>query len=141
MAHFDALKNDPSRRHAFNVHGGMPFFSFLERQRSGQADSWFIRWYLSIFTREGIVLYPRVSLVRNGGFDGTGVHCGVGGSPYDPEGAFLAQAVVRLPRPEVNAPALAAVSRFMATRNTFWQRALRRLRGLLHPLQGLRRQP
>ena len=131
MRDFQTLATQPGLRRQFDVDGAFPYFSILKRQRAGKADSWFIRWYLSLFMSGGMTLYPCHSLVRNKGFDGTGVHCGVGGSPYDPEGALPHQPLTRLPDAgHVDAHALARVRTFLAAKNTFWQRVRRRLHAL-----------
>ncbi len=57
--------------------GAYDYFKLLEQQVRGDVDSWGIWWYLSVFDREGLVLYPPRSLVTNTGFDGSGTH-GVG---------------------------------------------------------------
>jgi acetyltransferase-like isoleucine patch superfamily enzyme len=46
----------------------------LRRQWRGELDSWGIRWYLSVFAQDGLVLWPPRSLVANIGFDGSGAH-------------------------------------------------------------------
>lgn len=131
MGGFEALATQPALRRRFDVDGAYPYFSILKRQRAGRADSWFIRWYLSVFLQGGLTLYPRQSLVRNKGFDGTGVHCGTGGSPYDATDELPRQIPTRLPQPgPADAVALARVQAFLAAKNTVWQRARRRLHGL-----------
>lgn len=35
-----------------------------------------VDWYLNAIKDEGLVLFPKISLVRNIGFDGTGLNCG-----------------------------------------------------------------
>lgn len=77
------LKADRRLRHGFNMEGAYDYFSMLEAQLGGRLDSWAIRWNLSVFMNEGLVLYPRKSLVENKGFDGSGVHCR-GDSPDRP---------------------------------------------------------
>ncbi|WP_310461610.1 hypothetical protein [Sphaerotilus sp.] len=132
MRDFETLVAQPGLRRQFDVAGAFPYFSILKRQRAGKADSWFIRWYLSVFMSGGMTLYPRHSLVRNEGFDGTGVHCGAGGSPYDPQGALPHQPLTRLPDAgHVDAHALARVRTFLAAKNTVWQRARRCLHALI----------
>lgn len=69
------LQSRPDLRRKFNLDGAYPYFSMLEKQRSGKVDSWGILWYLSVFMHGGLVLYPRQSLVMNKGFDGTGTNC------------------------------------------------------------------
>jgi len=39
------------------------------------ANSWAIRWYYSVFVRNGLTVFPTISLVKNIGFDGSGIHC------------------------------------------------------------------
>lgn len=80
--HFDAkgtgyqrLLEDQSLRRAFDLNGKYGYFRMLESQLRGDTDSWAIRWYLSVFLRKGLTLYPKQTLVRNIGFDGSGVNC------------------------------------------------------------------
>ena len=76
MSGFDALSGDLRLRKAFDLDGAYDYFGMLRRQRRGDADSWAIRWYLSVFMRKGLTLYPAKTLVQNIGFDGSGMHCG-----------------------------------------------------------------
>ncbi len=75
MRGFDTLARDRPLRDSFNLDGAYDYFDMLERQRRGRIDSWAIRWYLSVFIRGGLTLYPAMTLVRNTGFDGSGTHC------------------------------------------------------------------
>jgi len=75
MREFDALSSNRQLRDRFNLGGAYDYFGMLERQRGGSIDSWAIRWYLSVFMRDGLTLYPARTLVRNIGFDGSGTHC------------------------------------------------------------------
>jgi len=75
MKGFDVLAGDWHLRDSFNLDGAYDYFDLLERQRRGSIDSWAIRWYLSVFIRGGLTLYPAKTLVRNIGFDGSGTHC------------------------------------------------------------------
>jgi len=74
---YHQLEKDRRRRRRFDLDGHYRYFRMLRAQRNGTADSWAIRWYLSVFLREGLVLFPAKSLVRNLGFDGSGVNCAV----------------------------------------------------------------
>jgi GT2 family glycosyltransferase len=75
MKGFDALVEHRHLRNRFNLGGAYDYFDLLKRQRRGSIDSWAIRWYLSVFMRGGLTLYPARTLVRNIGFDGSGTHC------------------------------------------------------------------
>jgi GT2 family glycosyltransferase len=60
---------------AFDLEGFSFHVDELERNVRGDLNTWAVRWYASIFLNDGLCLYPRKSLVRNLGFDGTGTHC------------------------------------------------------------------
>lgn len=76
--HYDELARSRALRKKFDLGGAYPYFDMLKAQREGRNNSWAIRWYLTVFSRQGVVLYPRRSLVENIGFDGSGEHCGEG---------------------------------------------------------------
>jgi hypothetical protein len=60
----------------FDMDGAYPYRAMLAAQARGELDVWGVRWYASMFLRDGLCLYPRQSLVRNIGMDGSGMHCG-----------------------------------------------------------------
>lgn len=83
---YDLLKNDSKLRKSFDLRDKYPYFKMLESQKTKKVDSWAIRWYLSVFLLDGLVLYPKKSLVGNYGFDGSGVNCiasGYANTPID----------------------------------------------------------
>lgn len=65
---------DSRIRNRFNLGGAYNYSKMLKRQLDGEIDSWAIRWYLSVFSQNGTVLHPSISLVNNEGFDGSGTH-------------------------------------------------------------------
>jgi hypothetical protein len=69
------LREDKALRRRFDLDGVYPYYDMLRRQLAGKLDSWGIRWYLSVFLRDGLTLYPGISLVQNLGFDGSGENC------------------------------------------------------------------
>ena len=93
MTAYDVLKKDSKLRKKFNLDGAYNFYTMLKNQRTGRVDSWAIRWYLSVFMAEGLTLYPVKTLVKNIGWDGSGVHCGASngkdGDQLDPEFSVL----------------------------------------------------
>ena len=65
---FSALEQlgaDAVLRRRFDLDGAYPFYELLERQGRGEADSWAVRWYLSVFLLGGLTLFPSASLVRS----------------------------------------------------------------------------
>jgi len=74
MSRYEKLKVDSKLRRKFDLDGAYPYFRMLDRQSEGKVDSWAIRWYLSVFFQNGLVLFPRHSLVRHDGYDETATH-------------------------------------------------------------------
>ena len=74
LAAWEAVRGDPLALRAFDMDGAYDYSGMVERTRSGDLQSWGVVWYLSVFSRQGLVLYPRKSLVSNTGFDGSGTH-------------------------------------------------------------------
>ncbi len=77
MSGYEKIKHDTQLRYRFDLEGAYNYFAMLEGQLHGKVDSWAIRWYLSVFLKNGLTLYPITSFIRNIGFDGSGTHCGV----------------------------------------------------------------
>lgn len=72
MAQFDSRK-----RYQFSVEGTGNFWKQMVEFKAGKNNSWAIRWYASIFLKEGLALHPSHSLIHNIGHDGTGVHSNI----------------------------------------------------------------
>lgn len=68
------LDRDADLQHRFNLHGAYDYYGMLQDQRAGKIDSWGVRWLLSVFLHDGLVLYPPATLVENTGVDGSGTH-------------------------------------------------------------------
>jgi hypothetical protein len=64
-------------RRRFDLGGSYPFSELLDAQRRGVVDSWAIRWYLSVFQRGGLSLFPARSQVENRGFGSGATNCDV----------------------------------------------------------------
>ncbi len=56
--------------------------NMLNDRIEGRNDSWAVFWSLMVIEKGGLCVSPHRSLIRNIGFDGTGVHCGKD-SKYD----------------------------------------------------------
>jgi len=81
--HFDAdidrliSQFDTSKRQEFSIEGSMNFWKQMKDFKAGRNNSWAIRWYASIFLKDGLTLNPSQSLVNNIGHDGSGTHSGI----------------------------------------------------------------
>jgi hypothetical protein len=64
------IQNNIHIRKRFNL-SDYDYATMLDNQKS-----WAIRWYYSVFIRNGLGLFPTKSLVSNIGFDGSGENCG-----------------------------------------------------------------
>jgi len=119
-------KFDAKRRAAFSIEHTMNFWKQMQDFKKGKNNSWAIRWYASLFLRNGLTLNPAHSLVNNIGHDGTGVHSGIN-DIYN---------VIIHPRPisqfpleiKENHKAYQAIKQFLSTRKgSLWQRLKRYL--------------
>lgn len=72
----EEARRDKAWRQLFDLNETCTFSAMLEERFAGHNDSWGILWWYAVSRRRGLTLYPRRSLVWNGGFDGSGVHCG-----------------------------------------------------------------
>ncbi len=61
----------------FNLDGSCDFWSQVLENKEGRINTWATFWYASIFKKDGLCLNPSKSLVKNIGFDGSGVHCSI----------------------------------------------------------------
>lgn len=111
---YDRLERDPVLRRRFDLEGTYPYFEMLRAQRRGEIDSWGIDWYLDVFATDGLVLYPRQSLVANRGHDGSGAHREES-SPFEAEAhAFTPQ---RLPAVSLDEAQYVQVREFIRRAN------------------------
>lgn len=128
-----ALLKELEDRHltyTFDFNGKYGYTRMLRRQIEGKNNSWAIRWNASLFLNDILSLNVGRSLVRNEGFDGSGTNCG-GGGLYD---SNLSQVPVMLrkilPVCE-NEQARRVYVRYYARTNSFWAKALRRIKRTL----------
>lgn len=68
--------NSLSWRYRFDLDFSYPSSYTLRSRLCGKNNSWAIFWYYTVFQLNGLVLYPKNSMVNNNGFDGSGTHCG-----------------------------------------------------------------
>jgi len=61
-------------RRRFDLDGHFKYARMLSHHMQSKAPAWDIRWYYTVFSRDGLVLYPPRTLVVHTGFDGTGTH-------------------------------------------------------------------
>lgn len=80
----DALAADAAFSSRFSLDGAADYQSMLSDRIAGKNNSWGILWWYAVARANAQVLYPRVSLIWNGGFDNSGVHC-AGDLPFQPE--------------------------------------------------------
>lgn len=61
--------------YTFNIDGSYDYLGQLLANVEGKLKTWAVKWYASVFLRQGLCLHPAPSYVRNIGHDGSGVHC------------------------------------------------------------------
>ena len=74
VKNFNKLKKDKKKINQFEK-GGNDLFKMLELQHYGKIDSWAIRWCYAQFEHSAFSITPKVSLIKNLGFnDKLGTH-------------------------------------------------------------------
>ena len=102
----------------------------LRRQTEGKNNSWAIRWNASLFLNDILSLNVGKSLVQNKGFDGSGTNCG-GGNLYASRLWMNPIQVHRISPATENLQARNAYVRYYARTNSFWAKAIRRIKRTL----------
>lgn len=114
----------------FDFNGKYGFTRMLRRQTQGKNNSWAIRWNASLFLKDILSLNVGRSLVQNEGFDGSGTNCG-GGGLYASNLHLDPLPVVPIRPIEENLEARRAFSRYYGRTNSFWAKAVRRIKRTL----------
>ena len=116
--------------HVFDFNGKYGFTRMLRRQIEGKNNSWAIRWNASLFLKDILSLNVGRSLVQNEGFDGSGTNCG-GGGLYASHLYLQPLFITPISPIEENKQARQAFIRYYARTNSFWAKAIRRIKRTL----------
>ena len=116
---------------AFDFNGKYGYTRMLRRQIEGKNNSWAIRWNATLFLKDMLSLNVGRSLVQNEGFDGSGTNCG-GGGLYASNLWMNLLPVVRIEPIEENLEARRCFERYYARTNSFWVKAIRRIKRTLN---------
>ena len=84
----EVIRNNEFLSKRFNI-GDLNYVDYMDNK-----NSWAIKWYYSVFIRNGLGVFPSKSLVFNTGFDGTGTNCGT-------SSRFQASLLDELPKLEI----------------------------------------
>ncbi|RKR80852.1 glycosyl transferase family 2 [Mucilaginibacter gracilis] len=117
----------------FSIEGNMNFWKQIQEFKKGKNNSWAIRWYASVFLRDGLTLNPAKSLIENIGNDGSGIHSN-NEDIYKVQ--ISKQPVTRFPAEVIEDPAAyQAIKYFLKYRKgSLWQRGIRYLKQLSQKL-------
>lgn len=137
--HFDPLAigyrqllDDSLLRKQFDLGGSYPYFRMLQKQQAGEVDSWGILWYLSVFLRQGLTVFPRQSLVANEGFDGSGTNCSTSSGEASQKIGWPTMQCQSMPAETiVDHEAFDLIRRHLAESSSIRSRLLRRTSGYL----------
>lgn len=66
---------DSLQRFKFDLDGTGEFWPQVEKNLSGEINTWAVFWYASIFLKGGLCVSPSQSYTQNIGFDGSGTNC------------------------------------------------------------------
>lgn len=116
--------------YTFDFNGKYGYTRMLRRQIVGKNNSWAIRWNASLFLNDILSLNVGKSLVQNEGFDGSGTNCGGGGLYASDLYLYPLQVDAIHPIAESKAGRKAYI-RYYARTNSFWAKAIRRIKRTL----------
>ena len=116
--------------HTFDFNGKYGFTRMLRRQIEGKNNSWAIRWNASLFLKDILSLNVGRSLVQNEGFDGSGTNCG-GGGLYASHLHLAPLPVEKISPVQENLIARQTFVRYYGRTNSFWAKAIRRIKRTL----------
>ncbi len=116
--------------YTFDFNGKYGFTRMLRRQIEGKNNSWAIRWNASLFLKDILSLNVGRSLVQNEGFDGSGTNCG-GGGLYASHLHLAPLPVTKISPIEENKEARQVFSKYYGRTNSFWAKAIRRIKRTL----------
>lgn len=116
--------------HRFDFNGKYGFTRMLRKQIEGKNNSWAIRWNASLFLADILSLNVGKSLIQNEGFDGSGTNCG-SGNLYDSNLWMKPLPVVKISPIVENEEARKAFSKYYARTNSFFAKAIRRIKRTL----------
>ena len=114
----------------FDFNGKYGFTRMLRRQIKGKNNSWAIRWNASLFLKDILSLNVGRSLVQNEGFDGSGTNCG-GGGLYASHLHLAPLPVEKISPVQENLIARQAFVSYYGRTNSFWAKAIRRIKRTL----------
>ena len=114
----------------FDFNGKYGFTRMLRRQIKGKNNSWAIRWNASLFLKDILSLNVGRSLVQNEGFDGSGTNCG-GGGLYASHLHLAPLPVEKISPVQENLIARQTFVRYYGRTNSFWAKAIRRIKRTL----------
>lgn len=114
----------------FDFNGKYGFTRMLRRQIEGKNNSWAIRWNASLFLADILSLNVGKSLIQNEGFDGSGTNCG-SGNLYDSNLWMKPLPVVKISPIVENKEARNAFMHYYARTNSFFAKAIRRIKRTL----------
>lgn len=111
----------------FSIDGKENFWRQVKLYKAKKINSWAIRWYLTVFNQDGLVLYPRESMIQNIGTDGSGTHSDLD-TAYKVNLA-TSPVVIFTEKIEENPEAYLAIKRFYSNRKgSLLQRGVKYLR-------------
>lgn len=112
------------------------FWNQAVRNKEGKLKTWFIFWYMSVYLKDGLTLFPSISLVRNLGMDGSGQNSDAT-SRYD---VILSDRKIRVESTQVELSRAAYAAHktyFSSIKGSVFKRGLSRLYSRVRRIRGM----
>lgn len=121
----------------FNVNNSYDFYSHLVGNINGKLHTWAIKWYASVFLKNGLCLHPKMTLVKNIGTDGSGEHSNDNDSVYNSSSLAKSIAVEKILLGE-NPLVLQEIQRFHNQNKSVFRRFTFKVKSFLYQLSFIK---
>jgi hypothetical protein len=106
---------DQNKKYLFNIYGSYNYIKMLEKQITKNYNSWGILFYLFSFSKNLLNLFPPYTLVKNNGFDGSGLHRSMSNIFNSKNVRVLNKKIIYSKQIELNVPIQKKISIFLST--------------------------
>lgn len=120
-------------KYKFNLNNSYNYLKLLKKQLLNKTSSWGILFYYNVFIKNGIVLYPDKSLVKNIGWDSSGKHK----AKYELYSMLnwdVEYCINSFGKPEVNEYVYSLITRYLHRKESIPSKIISRVRELLNKI-------
>ncbi len=112
----------------FNLDNSDEIWEQVIQNAKGKLYTWAVFWYAVVFLKDGVTVYPKISMVKNIGHDGSGMNSG---KSYIFETKLSEEPLsISLEDVEINSDIITQVKKYLRKNNSFLKKFLSKFRKL-----------